>query len=162
MLFNCNNVIFYSYKLLSHEKFFRRFRCTGILLCYTAGMYLSWRNLALLGAGFPIPFLILMFLIPETPRYYISKGRTEMAQKSLQWLRHKNADITEEFSNIEQIHQEALERSNAQSTVSLLMKKCHFKPLLISLGLMFFQQMSGINAVIFYTVQIFQVRIHLC
>ncbi|XP_029672765.1 facilitated trehalose transporter Tret1-like isoform X2 [Formica exsecta] len=128
----------------------------GILLCYTAGMYLSWRNLALLGASFPIPFLILMFLIPETPRYYISKGKTEMAQKSLQWLRHKNADITEEFSNIVQIHQEALERSNAQSTVSLLMKKCHFKPLLISLGLMFFQQMSGINAVIFYTVQIFQ------
>lgn len=126
-------------------------------------MYLTWRSLALLGAIFPIPFLILMYLIPETPRYYISKGKTEMAHKSLQWLRDKNADITEELSNIEQIHQEALEaeRANAQSTISLLMKKGHLKPLLISLGLMFFQQMSGINAVIFYTVQIFLVGIYL-
>ncbi|XP_050447851.1 facilitated trehalose transporter Tret1-like [Cataglyphis hispanica] len=128
----------------------------GILVCYTAGMFLSWRNLALLGAIFPIPFVILMYLIPETPRYFISKGKIEKAQKSLQWLRD-SMDITEELSNIEQIHQEAVERERVivESTFTLLTKEGHRVPVLISLGLMFFQQMSGINAVIFYTVQIF-------
>jgi facilitated trehalose transporter len=37
-----------------------------------------------------------------------------------------------------------------------LMGKAYLKPLLTSLGLMFFQQFSGINAVIFYTVSIFE------
>ncbi|XP_072752944.1 facilitated trehalose transporter Tret1 isoform X2 [Anoplolepis gracilipes] len=131
---------------------------TGILLCFTAGMYLDWRNLALLGASLPIPFLILMFTIPETPRWHISKGKSKMARKSLQWLRGKTADITEELSMIEKIHQEYLEieRNSSQSTFSELMKRNNLKPLLISLGLMLFQQMSGINAVIFYTVQIFK------
>ncbi|XP_071561826.1 facilitated trehalose transporter Tret1 isoform X3 [Temnothorax nylanderi] len=131
---------------------------TGILLCFIAGMYLDWRNLALVGAILPLPFLILMFVIPETPRWYISKGKTKMSRKSLQWLRGKDADITDELSLIEKMHQEYLdsEKSGSQSTISELLKSKHLNPLLISLGLMLFQQMSGINAVIFYTVQIFQ------
>ncbi|XP_028048848.1 facilitated trehalose transporter Tret1 isoform X2 [Monomorium pharaonis] len=131
---------------------------TGILLCFVAGMYLDWRNLALIGATLPLPFLILMFVIPETPRWYISKGKTKMSRKSLQWLRGKDTDITDELTMIEKIHQEYLdsERSGSQNVISELSKSKHLRPLLISLGLMLFQQMSGINAVIFYTVQIFQ------
>ncbi|KAG5314127.1 PREDICTED: facilitated trehalose transporter Tret1-like isoform X1 [Acromyrmex echinatior] len=131
---------------------------SGILLCFVAGMYLDWRNLALLGASLPLPFLILMFIIPETPRWYISKGKTKRSRKSLQWLRGKDTDITDELTMIEKLHQEYLdsERNTSQNLISELMKSKHFKPLLISLGLMLFQQMSGINAVIFYTVQIFQ------
>lgn len=132
-------------------------------------MYLDWRNLALVGASLPIPFLILMFMIPETPRWYISKGKTKKSRKSLQWLRGKDTDITEELTMIEKMHVES-ERNASQGTISELLKSSNLKPLLISLGLMLFQQMSGINAVIFYTVQIFQVRIttvvsttlHLC
>lgn len=124
-------------------------------------MYLDWRNLALVGASLPLPFLILMFIIPETPRWYISKGKTKLSRKSLQWLRGKDADITDELSLIEKSHQEYLdsERDTSQNTFSELLKSKHLTPLLISLGLMLFQQMSGINAVIFYTVQIFQARV---
>ncbi|XP_066584242.1 facilitated trehalose transporter Tret1-like isoform X2 [Prorops nasuta] len=128
---------------------------TGILLCFAAGMYLDWRILALLGASLPIPFLALMFMIPETPRWYISKGKTKKARKSLQWLRGKETDITEELTMIEKMHVDS-ERNASQGALGELFKRNHIKPLLISLGLMFFQQMSGINAVIFYTVQIFR------
>ncbi len=48
------------------------------------------------------------------------------------------------------------ERHVSQNAIFDLMKRSNLKPLTISLGLMFFQQLSGINAVIFYTVQIFQ------
>jgi len=82
-----------------------------------------------------------------------------MSRKSLQWLRGKDADITDELSMIEKLHEDS-ERNTSQSTISELLKSKHVRPLLISLGLMLFQQMSGINAVIFYTVQIFQVRIN--
>lgn len=128
-------------------------------MCFIAGMYLNWRYLALLGSTLPIPFLVLMFAIPETPRWYISKGKTKRARKSLQWLRGKNVDITEELTTIEELHVES--ERDIQNGLSELLKPNHLKPILISLGLMFFQQMSGINAVIFYTVQIFKVRIYL-
>lgn len=127
---------------------------TGILTCFIAGMYLNWRKLALLGASLPLPFLILMFMIPETPRWYISKGKTKNARKSLQWLRGKNVDITDELTMIEALHVDS--ERDTQEGLAELLKSNHIKPILISLGLMFFQQMSGINAVIFYTVQIFK------
>ncbi|XP_015587165.1 facilitated trehalose transporter Tret1 isoform X2 [Cephus cinctus] len=128
---------------------------TGILLCFAAGMYLNWSHLALLGATLPIPFMILVFMIPETPRWFISKGKTKKARQSLQWLRGKNSDISEELTAVEKSHVDS-ERNASQSACVELFKGNNLKPLLISLGLMFFQQMSGINAIIFYTVEIFQ------
>lgn len=47
----------------------------GILICFLAGKYLDWSKLALFGACLPIPFFILMFLIPETPRWFIGKSK---------------------------------------------------------------------------------------
>ena len=126
-------------------------------MCFTAGMYLDWSQLALMGALLPIPFALLMIIIPETPRWYISKGKTKRARKALQWLRGKSADISEELSIVEKMHVDS-ERQETQGALRELLKINNLKTLLISLGLMFFQQMSGINAVIFYTVQIFEVR----
>lgn len=48
---------------------------SGILLCFIAGKYLNWQMLAILGACIPIPFLVCMFLIPETPQWYISRSK---------------------------------------------------------------------------------------
>lgn len=51
---------------------------SGILLCFIAGKYLNWQMLALLGACIPIPFLVCMFLIPETPQWYISRSELNL------------------------------------------------------------------------------------
>lgn len=128
----------------------------GILMCFVAGMYLDWMKLAFLGATLPVPFMLLMLIIPETPRWYISKGKTKKARRSLQWLRGKNADVNEELTAVEKTHIDS-ERDASQGALLELITGSNVKPLLISLGLMFFQQMSGINAVIFYTVKIFKV-----
>jgi facilitated trehalose transporter len=71
-------------------------------------------------------------------------------------LRGKDADISQELQEIENANNES-EKSATGSTFELF-NKSNVRPLLISLGLMFFQQMSGINAVVFYTVMIFEVR----
>ena len=41
----------------------------GVMLCYVLGFWLGWSHLALVSAILPLPFLILMITIPETPRY---------------------------------------------------------------------------------------------
>ncbi|XP_055839093.1 facilitated trehalose transporter Tret1 isoform X1 [Episyrphus balteatus] len=127
----------------------------GILVCFIAGTYMNWSSLAFLGGALPIPFLILMFLIPETPRWYVSKNREERARKALKWLRGKQADVEPELKGLLRSQADA-ERSSGQNSMFELLKKSNLKPLGISLGLMFFQQLSGINAVIFYTVSIFK------
>ncbi|XP_017020081.1 facilitated trehalose transporter Tret1 isoform X1 [Drosophila kikkawai] len=127
----------------------------GILLCFVAGTYIDWSMLAYLGASLPVPFLVLMFLIPETPRWFVSRGREERARKALVWLRGKEADVEPELKGLMRSQADA-DRQATQNTMLELLKRNNLKPLSISLGLMFFQQMSGINAVIFYTVQIFK------
>uniref|UniRef100_A0A1B6E2N3 Major facilitator superfamily (MFS) profile domain-containing protein n=1 Tax=Clastoptera arizonana TaxID=38151 RepID=A0A1B6E2N3_9HEMI len=127
----------------------------GILICFIAGSYLNWSHLALLGAVIPVPFLICMFLIPETPRWLINKSKHKKARKALQWLRGEETDISREFTEVEKNTNQA-EKDDGSSACSELFSKRYARPLLISIGLMFFQQMSGINAVIFYTVRIFQ------
>lgn len=148
----------------------------GILICFVAGKYMNWSELAYLGAALPIPFFLLMFVIPETPRWYVSKGKEPQARKALQWLRGKQANVEPElkgkkfnirtyrtrtlinsyhFTGVMKSHNEA-EKSASGSQLFELLKRQNLKPLSISLGLMFFQQLSGINAVIFYTTSIFK------
>lgn len=125
----------------------------GILFCYVLGSYIDWKILAAIGAVLPVPFMLFMWFIPETPRWYISKGKYDEAREALQWLRGKKTDVQEEFHEIE-TNCEA--QTASKGGVKELFKMAYLRPLLISLGLMFFQQLSGINAVIFYTVSIFE------
>lgn len=127
----------------------------GILVCFVAGTYMDWSMLAFLGGALPAPFLILMFLIPETPRWYVSRNREDRARKALTWLRGKQADVEPELKGLMRSQADA-DRQATKNQLMELLKRNNLKPLSISLGLMFFQQFSGINAVIFYTVQIFK------
>ena len=63
-----------------------------------------------------------MFVIPETPRWYISKGKTKRARKSLQWLRGKGTDITDELSSVQKLHTES-ERNVSQGAFMQLFKE---------------------------------------
>ncbi|XP_026682851.1 facilitated trehalose transporter Tret1-like [Diaphorina citri] len=129
----------------------------GILTCFIAGTFLNWYQLAFFGACIPVPFLICMFLIPETPRWYIGRNKQKQARKALQWLRGKDADISREFAEIEKMNNEGNAAEDENSTgCSEVFKAMYMRPLLISIGLMFFQQMSGINAVIFYPISFLQ------
>lgn len=127
---------------------------TGILLAFFAGIKLDWRHLGFLGGALAIPFFLLMLITPETPRWYVTKNRAEDARKALQWLRGKNINIEKEMRELTRSQAEAdLVRGNQ---FKQLFAVKYVPAVLISLGLMFFQQLSGINAVIFYASTIFE------
>lgn len=126
----------------------------GILLAFFAGFFLNWSHLAYLGAALPVPVFLLMIIAPETPRWYVSKGRAEDARKALQWLRGKNVDTEKEMRDLIRTQAES-DLTKGSNTFGQLFSKKYLPAVLISLGLMIFQQMSGINAVIFYASELF-------
>lgn len=127
----------------------------GILICFLMGQLgLEWRELAGLATLLTIPFVaVFIWIIPETPRWYVSKGKLEQCKKSLEWLRGRDQDITKEFDTLVQSQKETELKS---SSISDILSKSNLKPLAVVLSLMFFQQFTGINAVIFYTTSIFK------
>lgn len=126
----------------------------GILLSFLVGSYLNWSNLAFLGSALPVPFFLLMLGTSETPRWYMTRGRSEDAKKALRKLRGKNTNIEEEFHDLV-VSQNAADRSGGPIITQLFASK-YTRAVLISLALMLFQQLSGINAVVFYAAKIFE------
>ena len=81
------------------------------------------------------------------------KNNIAKAEKSIQRLRGIEYNLRPEIEEI-QMQQEALKGGN-KSFVEEFKKKATFKAFIIIIGLFFFFQMSGINAVTFYTTTIF-------
>ncbi|KAJ8949160.1 hypothetical protein NQ318_012908 [Aromia moschata] len=125
----------------------------GILVCFLFGTVYQWKILALIGAIISLPFLVLIWFIPETPRHLVAKGKDEKSRESLQWLRGPSTDVDKEFLELQKSQKESDEQNES---VMVLFSLNNLKLLSIVLGLMFFQQFSGINAVIFYTTKIFK------
>lgn len=133
--------------------YFQLMLVIGVLFSYIVGAKTSVFAFNLICATIPIIFAIIFVFMPETPSYLISKGKKEEAAKSLKWLRGDEYDYSNELAELQEQHES--DKKNKVSLVAALQRRATIKAIFISLGLMFFQQMSGINAVIFYTKDIF-------
>lgn len=59
---------------------------TGMVIAYLKGWYMSWRLVAWLSNIYTIVPAIMIFIIPESPIWLVSKGKIEEAAKSLAWI----------------------------------------------------------------------------
>ncbi|XP_004375742.1 solute carrier family 2, facilitated glucose transporter member 8 [Trichechus manatus latirostris] len=119
---------------------------TGILLAYVAGSILEWRWLAVLGCVPPSLMLLLMCCMPETPRFLLTQHKRQEAMAALQFLWGSEQDWEEPPTRDE--HQ--------GFQLAQLRQPGVYKPFIIGISLMAFQQLSGINAVMFYAETIFE------
>nr|CAB3266213.1 solute carrier family 2, facilitated glucose transporter member 8-like [Phallusia mammillata] len=126
----------------------------GVFIAYGFGGIFTWRWLSLAVAFFPLAFTICCLFLPETPRFLLLKNKPEEGAKTLQKLRGKTADVSEELYDL----QETIEFSSESeaSWKEIVITPSLRIPLLLSLAIMFFQQFSGINSITFYSKNIFQ------
>lgn len=112
----------------------------------------GWRFMFAVGI---IPAIILaigMWYLPKTPRWLMSKNREDEARKVLSTLEaEENVE-----PQIQQMKRNLLEEEKSKGALSELMMPWLRPALIIGIGLMFFQQMTGINTVIYYAPTIFQ------
>lgn len=96
----------------------------------------------------------LMF--PESPKFlYIVKGEREEAKKELMRLRGNNAQSQVE-KELEDMETESKQTTQARSFASVLCDPSLLLPVVIVCAFQGGQQLSGINAIFYYSVTIFK------
>ncbi|XP_064630452.1 solute carrier family 2, facilitated glucose transporter member 8-like [Lineus longissimus] len=123
----------------------------GILMVYYLGITGSWQFLAWAGVVVPLLSNCMMATIPETPRWLLMKGRRAEAKQSVLWLRGPYIDAENELRDIE----ENME-SGEKASLSDFTKPELYEPLKVAVCVMALQQLTGINAIMFYAVTILQ------
>ncbi|CAL8135066.1 unnamed protein product [Orchesella dallaii] len=136
---------------------------SGILFTYILGTFFSWFMLSAVNIVISIIILLAIPTIPESPVYLIHKGHKKKAGMELMRLRgatqfHEIEDELNELHSYSDYDHKIQAQRSTQSHQSLwtrLTRKGSLKALGITFGLMIFQQLSGINAVMFFTARIF-------
>lgn len=95
-------------------------------------------------------YLLLLSLIPESPRWLVIKGRDQEALEVL--TRVGGAAQAQE--SLQQIRQSLAARTVSRGWRGLFDRRIRFV-MLVALGLAFFQQITGINAIFYYLPTIF-------
>ncbi|MDQ8039440.1 MAG: MFS transporter, partial [Rickettsiella sp.] len=119
----------------------------GIVFSYLVNYYFATQGrwTWMLGLGVVPAFILLLgtMFLPESPRWMVLRGWEHKARTILQRIR-AGENINKEFNEIQQtVNME-------KGTHRLLLVKWVRPILFISLGLSFFQQVTGINTIIYY------------
>lgn len=111
----------------------------------------SWRWIFAAGLVPAVVFLLLLRLIPESPRWLVRKGLMDRAWAVLRSINPDEATATKQFTAMKL---EAAEEEN--SNWRALLTPAMRKTLVIGFGCALFQQITGINAIIYYAPEIFK------
>lgn len=128
----------------------------GILSSYLTGVAIDgdgmWRHMFGLGAVPAILFLAGLIFLPESPRWLILNGSIEEARASLLRLRGADTATDRELGEIvDSVRAEAGKKSGYRALLDPTIRPA----VIVGAGLFFLQQLSGINAVIYYAPEIF-------
>ena len=133
------------------------FLTVGILVAYLVGYAFAypgsgWRWMFGLGA---VPGALLtagMLILPERPRWPAGHGRPDQARDALRFVRGRD-DVEDE---LRELHSDTEQQDRSAAPWSVFRDKRAHAALAIGIGLSVFQQVTGINTVIYFTPTILQ------
>ena len=131
----------------------------GILLAYLSnyligGLHLGaneWRWMFGIMAGPSALFFLLIFLTPQSPRWLVAKNRVDEARTVLLRCGSDTGSIEEEIVEIQQ----SMDLAHHSLREPFYCRR-YLKPILLAVAMGAFNQLSGINAVLYYTPSIFK------
>ena len=130
----------------------------GILIAYLSNYLLqgvggesSWRLMLGIVAIPALIYSILVFYVPESPRWLIvHRGDYDTARKTLEVSDPEGVDEA-----IIALHK-SIEEDNQKESLSAFLSKRFSIPIFLAMLIAFFNQLSGINAVIYFAPRIFE------
>lgn len=126
----------------------------GIVLAYfsnywIAGVPNDWQWMIVAESLPALLFTVLMFTLPESPRWLVARGKDADAGKV--FSRTGESDVEGELASI----RESLKDSASAGKEKLFQRK-YLKPILIAFLIATFNQLSGINAILYYAPRLFE------
>lgn len=129
----------------------------GILLAYFSNYFLSnigedaWRWMLGVLAIPALLFVALLFFVPESPRWLmVHRNDYTKAREILEVSDPEGVDEA-----IKAIHQ-SIDEEKQQATLASFFSKRFTKPIILAFLIAFFNQMSGINAIIYFAPRVFE------
>ena len=131
----------------------------GILLAFFSNYVIAridlgaaeWRWMFGVEAVPAAVFFLLLFLTPRSPRWLVSQGRLEEAASVLARMGTDSGSVTEEVSEI----QKSLDLDHHSLNEPFFQQK-YRTPILLAVAIAMFNQLSGINALMYYAPHIFR------
>lgn len=125
----------------------------GIFLAYLVDEMMDsadWRLMLGVSSLVGVALIVAILPLPDTPRWYLKVGRREEAEAALVKV-DAPADSQAAIAELEA----DLAEDTQQASWGVAFSKRWRKPLMIGIGLAVFQQITGINAIIYYADKIF-------
>ena len=131
----------------------------GILLAFFSNYIISefnlgfmeWRWMFGVEALPAAVFFLLLYINPRSPRWLIANGRIEEAKVVLSKCGTDTGNVGEEIAEI----QKSLDLEHHSLKEPFFTKK-YLKPILLAVAIAMFNQLSGINALMYYAPHIFK------
>lgn len=126
----------------------------GILLAYLSNTIVrtlvsdhtvDWRWMFAVMTVPSVIFLVMLFTVPETPRWLMANGREEQGREVIGRLTMTPEEGREQIAEID-----ASLRAAENSPTVPFFTKPHMKVILLAFTIAMFNQMSGINAILYY------------
>ncbi|WP_165067607.1 sugar porter family MFS transporter [Paludisphaera rhizosphaerae] len=130
----------------------------GILLAFLSNFLIArldlgandWRWMLGIQVVPSAVFFVLAFMIPESPRWLVARGRDEEARRVLLKIGADEA-VDAEIADI----RESL-KTAGEGDQDALFQRAYLKPILLATAIAAFNQLSGINAVLYYAPAVFK------
>ncbi|MGH3927176.1 MAG: sugar porter family MFS transporter, partial [Pseudonocardiaceae bacterium] len=114
----------------------------GFALAFTG----SWRWMLLIGVFPAIVLMVGMYFMPDTPRSLVRRGQPERAREVLVGLRGDTALADRELTEIMELEQQQRDRRTGARLFAPWVRRL----LILGALLAIFQQITGINAIVYY------------
>ncbi|EFN89065.1 facilitated trehalose transporter Tret1 [Harpegnathos saltator] len=126
----------------------------GIVLSFVAGAYCPYVTFNAICCALLLPLVLGAPFMPESPMWLVQRGRKAQVTRVLCILRGSNYDIEKEMAVLQD---DVDKMARVQGGLKdLIGTQAGRRAIIVCLGLMSFQQLCGVDAILFYTVNIFQ------
>lgn len=130
----------------------------GILIAYFSNFLLqgiagddSWRLMLGVAAIPALAYTVLVLFVPESPRWLmVHKGDYDTARKTLEVSDPEGVDEA-----IQALHK-SIGQEKQKESFSVFFSKKYSMPIFLAIMIAFFNQLSGINAIIYYAPRVFE------
>jgi sugar porter (SP) family MFS transporter len=131
----------------------------GIIMGYLVAWALSgtesWRWMLGMAAIPGVLIVLILLRLPDTARWYMMKGRRDEAREVLAQV-EPSADIEADLDDIQAALTEEHGGGGLMSSIREMLRKPFLRATIFVVGLGFFVQITGINAIVYYSPRIFE------